>query len=392
MTTLTSPPPTTAAALVELVAEAKRRFVGKDEILDVMAVALVAGENVFLYGPPGTAKSALVSTLTAGISDDGVGTDPAGGRGGAFEYLLTRFTEPSELFGPFDLRRLREGDLVTNTAGMLPEATTVFLDEIFNANSAILNSLLLALNERRFRRGQETRELPALLFAGASNHLPDDEALEALFDRFLLRVRCQQVSPAQLPDVLTAGRALSARSVAELPQVSAESVRALQVRCRNMDVAPVAEAYLELILSARRLGVQISDRRAVKIQNLIAASALLCGRDTVDRSDLWVMRYVWDSDEQIAPLAALVDAALQEATSPAAHPQAHRRGPDAESLAVELDRIEAEWSAADARRRSALKDELRHLQDQLPWLAEGVGRDALTGRVEAFWQNILARS
>ena len=220
MTDVTAPAaataPATLSALRDLVAAVKTRFVGKHEVVDVLALGLVAGENVFLYGPPGTAKSALVSTLTRGISG-----------GAAFEYLLTRFTEPSELFGPFDLRRLRDGELVTNTAGMLPEATTVFLDEVFNANSAILNALLLALNERRFRRGQETRTLPALLFAGASNHLPEDEALGALFDRFLLRVRCAPVDPKDLADVLAAGRRLGGTSVAPLPQVDAEDLRAL---------------------------------------------------------------------------------------------------------------------------------------------------------------------
>ena len=118
----------------------KRAFVGKDEVIDLLGVSLVARENLFILGPPGTAKSALVQELARRIE------------GQVFDYLLTRFTEPNEIFGPFDIRRLREGDLVTNTEGMLPEATFVFLDELLNANSAILNSLLLVLNERIFRR------------------------------------------------------------------------------------------------------------------------------------------------------------------------------------------------------------------------------------------------
>src|SRR5207237_8488506 len=100
---------------------------------------------------------------------------------------------------------LREGDLVTNTDGMLPEASFVFLDELLNANSAILNSLLMVLNERVFRRGRETRKVPTLMFVGASNRLPEDDALGALFDRFLMRVPCDSVATEQLPDVLSAG-------------------------------------------------------------------------------------------------------------------------------------------------------------------------------------------
>src|SRR4028118_2023665 len=157
----------------------KGTFVGKDDIIDLMGICLVGRENLFLMGPPGTAKSAMVRQLARTL------------QGNTFEYLLTRFTEPNELFGPFDIRKLREGDLVTNTEGMLPEANLVFLDELLNANSAILNSLLMGLNARVFRRGRETRPLPALLIVGASNHLPEDESLQALFDRFLVRVRCE---------------------------------------------------------------------------------------------------------------------------------------------------------------------------------------------------------
>ena len=155
----------------------KDTFVGKNDVVDLLGICLLARENGFLYGPPGTAKSAIIRTLAKTVKD-----------GNNFEYLLTRFTEPNEIFGPFDIRKLKEGELFTNTDGMMPEASMVFLDEIFNANSAILNSLLMALNEKIFKRGKESRNLPALMFVGASNVLPEDEALNALFDRFLIRI------------------------------------------------------------------------------------------------------------------------------------------------------------------------------------------------------------
>src|SRR5262249_21353903 len=144
--------------------------------------------------------------------------------GRTFEYLLTRFTEPNEVFGPFDIRRLREGELVTNTEGMLPEASLAFLDELLNANSAILNSLLGVLNERVFRGGRETRRVPLLMVVGASNHLPEDDALRALFDRFLLRVHCDNVEPERLGDVLDAGWKLDLASRSDQAPAAAFSL------------------------------------------------------------------------------------------------------------------------------------------------------------------------
>src|SRR5512142_2190213 len=149
----------------EVIEPLKNRFVGRDEVIDLIALAVVAGEPLFLYGPPGTAKSALIRQFASAV------------RGRYFEYLLTRFSEPNELFGPIDLAKLREGSVATVTTGMLPEAEFAFLDELFNANSAILNNLLTVLNERVYRRGAETHNLPLLSAFAASNHLPEDDAL-----------------------------------------------------------------------------------------------------------------------------------------------------------------------------------------------------------------------
>src|SRR5260221_2451344 len=119
----------------------KTRFVGRDEVVDLIALAVVAGEHLFLYGPPGTAKSALIRQFAQTV------------RGRYFEYMLTRFSEPNEIFGPVDIARLREGVVATVVTGMLPDAEFGFLHELFNADSAILNNLLTVLNERTYPRG-----------------------------------------------------------------------------------------------------------------------------------------------------------------------------------------------------------------------------------------------
>lgn len=371
----------TAARLRERVlVPLQRAFVSKDEVVDVLGVCLVAGEHAFLFGPPGTAKSALVHELARRLD------------GNVFGYLLTRFTEPSELFGPFDLRRLREGELVTNTTGMLPEAALVFLDELLNANSAILNSLLTVLNERVFRRGKETRRLPMLMAVGASNHLPEDDALGALFDRFLLRVVCDNVPDDRLGDVLHAGWRFEANAAASLATLPVDDVRALHKALPNVRLDGVHDDLVTLVQRLRRAGIAVSDRRAVKLQRLVAASALLCGRGAAERSDLWVFRHIWDTLEQrevLASQVAEVVGAIPDGA--AAHPAARSpQQPDAEALARELETLEADVAklAADEVLRARWQDRLRLLASRVEWVGDDGKRTFLRGRVEALWTRV----
>jgi MoxR-like ATPase len=384
---MTPPPDDRRLALArrltaEVLASLKAAFVGKDEIIDLMGVCLAGGENLFLLGPPGTAKSALVQQLARRID------------GRVFDYLLTRFTEPNELFGPFDIRKLREGELVTNTEGMLPEAAVVFLDELLNANSAILNSLLMVLNERVFRRGRETRRLPLLMVVGASNRLPEDDALTALFDRFLLRVRCDNVPPDHLGDVLTAGWKLDQGQVEAAHTMSVEDIRQVQTLVADVDLTPVRQTYVELIHKLRTAGIPVSDRRAVKLQRLVAASAALCGRAAANSTDLWVLRYIWDVDEQREVIAAIVNQAVEaspEEQMQTSHPRAKQSdGPDPEELAKDLKRIGerlADAALAEAE-RAILRDQLGLLSGRCQWVVNAQQRQFLDRQVADLWQQL----
>lgn len=356
----------------EVIDPLKRRFVGRDEVVDLIALAVVAGEHLFLHGPPGTAKSALIRQFASAV------------RGRYFEYLLTRFSEPNEIFGPIDLVRLREGTVATVTTGMLPEAEFAFLDELFNANSAILNNLLTVLNERRYRRGSEVHQLPLLSLFSASNHLAEDEALRALFDRFLLRCHVGNLRREAMPALLSAGWALEQSSPLE-STVTAEDLAALARRTYEIDLSNVAEPYAEAVFRVRDLGIALSDRRAVKVMKLVAASALLCNRRAASGADLWVLRYVWDREEQIDPLTSLVNGLMerfadQEHPHPLASP-ADRV--DSEDLARQLDDLDRELRqrppglAALAR----LRDRLTDLADRAAWVSDPVNREHLTGRV-----------
>ena len=359
----------------------KETFIGKNEIVDLLGICLLARENAFLLGPPGTAKSAIVRALSNGIED-----------GKNFEYLLTRFTEPNEIFGPFDIRKLKDGELVTNTEAMMPEASMVFLDEIFNANSAILNSLLMALNEKIFRRGKETKKLPALMFVGASNLLPEDEALNALLDRFLLRVKCDYVDPDLLNEVLLAGWKLENKTAETTPTIKADEVRALQIATRKVDLATIRKEYVDLIHSLRNAGISVSDRRAVKIQNLIAASAFICGRDTAILSDLWVLKYIWDSEEQVEVLEGIVNHVIEKDTNEKAHPQAvYNKVPDAEEVMKEVKYLSEKWndSTLSFEEQNIIKDKLRYVQTRCDWIKNPEQKKYIQEEIEQLWQKML---
>lgn len=349
----------------------KQAFVGKDEIIDLLGICLVARENLFILGPPGTAKSALVQQLARRIE------------GKVFDYLLTRFSEPNEIFGPFDIRKLRDGELVTNTEGMLPEATFVFLDELLNANSAILNSLLLVLNERVFRRGRETRNLPTLMVVGASNCLPEDDALGALFDRFLLRVRSDNVHQEELENVLAAGWLLDQGQNDITAAVSVDEVRQLSGVLAQVDLTGVRQDYVDLVHRLRHVGVALSDRRAVKLQRILAASALLCGRLHVNRTDFWVLRHIWDTEEQQGVLATIIDDVLgraEEQEKVNSHPRSRAAdAPDPERLAGELDRIASKLAAGPlaTTERCFVQDQLGMLVSRCQWVADSQQRTFL---------------
>jgi len=180
--------------------ELEQKFLAKEEIIRLMLIAAIAGEHMVLIGPPGTAKSAVIRSFAKLIDAK------------YFEYLLTRFSEPNELFGPVDIQGFRQGTYRRVTTGMLPEAEVVFLDEAFKANSAILNSLLTLLNERRFNNGSTVVRVPLISLFAASNEVPSSDNLDAIFDRFLLRVHSDNLDSYHFHELMNKGLALEKAS------------------------------------------------------------------------------------------------------------------------------------------------------------------------------------
>ncbi len=293
---------TPAARVRAAIREASQGLVEREVLAELIALSAVAGEHLLVVGPPGTGKSEVVRRVSRAI----------GGR--YFEYLLGRFTEPSEIFGPVDLRKLKEGLVETETRDMLPEAEVAFLDEVFLGSTAILNTLLAILNERTFRRGHTIMRCPLRVCVGASNQLPEDETLAAFADRFLSRVFVDAVPDHALESLLEGGWSLGLRAQREA-QASVGDLDRLADAARGVDLAGVRGELAACVRILRGAGITLSDRRAVKVQRLVAAAAALDGRSAAAGADLWPIVYAVPTREEQDEARGLLRDRLARASS-----------------------------------------------------------------------------
>ncbi len=291
-----------SAAFTELARQMGSQFLDKQEIIRLMIVSAIAGEHMVIVGPPGTAKSAMIDMFARLIDAK------------YFEYLLTRFTEPNELFGPVDIAAFRDGRYTRRIDNMLPTAEIVFLDEIFKSNSAILNSLLHVINERKFQNGPEVIKVPLISLFAASNEVPNDENLAAMFDRFLIRVLSDNLDSYHFADLMKKGVAIETAKMtgsraALRPVISANDLRSIQANFDKFMVFPddFLTKYKSLVFQIRSEGISVSDRRSVKLLKLFAASAVFDGRSQVHDGDFFILRHIWNNLDQVELLEEIVN-------------------------------------------------------------------------------------
>mmetsp|Transcript_21554 Transcript_21554/g.59746 ORF Transcript_21554/g.59746 Transcript_21554/m.59746 type:complete len:571 (+) Transcript_21554:16-1728(+) len=302
------------AKLQNAVKAMQQGLVERDTEVRLLLLAAMSGEHILLIGPPGTAKSEVGRRMNKLIS------------GTFFERLLTRFSVPEELFGPLSMRALEEDRYVRQTRGYLPEAEVAFIDEIFKANSAILNTLLTIINERQFDNGSTRERVPLLTVVGASNELPESEELDALYDRFLVRRQVHQVSAAGVAQMLQyysenasgssggngTGTQLEQGGMDAMDpgmQLGREDIRACKAQALARVRVPAT--VIQLITDLRTYlqekvepPVYISDRRLVKAIQLLQVAAYCNGRDTVTEYDALLLQHVlWQRPEQADKIA-----------------------------------------------------------------------------------------
>jgi MoxR-like ATPase len=262
-------------------AELERPFVGREEEVLVITLALMTAEHAILVGEPGTAKSALARRAA----------DLLNAR--FFKYLLTKFTEPDELLGPLDIQAFKEGRYARIMKNKLPDAEVAFLDEIFNASSAILNTLLTLLNERVVYDGFNEIKVPVWSVIAASNSVPEDPEYQALYDRFLLRHFVKPVSEDKWERLLDAAWRIEVEGYrASQPVLTMSDLAEIHSLVLKVDVSRIKQVLVKMYAELEDQGVHLTDRRKGKALKVIAAHSLLSGRMVSTEEDLFVLKYV----------------------------------------------------------------------------------------------------
>jgi MoxR-like ATPase len=278
--------------LIKIRTELQQGFLERSELIDGSLCALLCSQHIMIVGPPGTAKSMLADEICRRL----VGAE-------YFQWLLTRFTTPEEVFGAVSLKALEQDDYRRVTSYKLPECHIAFLDEIFKANSSILNAILTIINERIFHNGRAVVPVPLLTLFGASNELPEDDELVALYDRFLLRFVVDYI----VEDSRFI-RMLEAPAQGERTTLDLEGLRSMQAEVREI---PVPESIYRTMADIRReLGkknIIASDRRYRQCLSLLQAHCYLTGGKEVSERDLFFLEHsLWRNPGELPEVRSTI--------------------------------------------------------------------------------------
>jgi MoxR-like ATPase len=322
-----------------LLASLNQGLVEREPILKTALLTVLAGENLVMIGPPGTGKSMvarrIVQSLTSQSSEQG--------NNDYFEYLLTKFSTPEEIFGPLSISELKADRFKRNTAGYLPTVRLAFLDEIFKASSSILNALLTILNERIFHNGAEAQEVPLLGLIAASNELPaGQEELGALYDRFLTRVFVDYVKDEHLHLLFEPG---AHEKLCEEQKLTLSDLKEISAAVAGVSIPPECGSAIREIWLAHKDAFKedrrerLSDRRLKKVLHLLRVAAATNGRQAVDLSDVLLLKdCLWNHPENADKVLQIILKTIRQFSAAIpAHSVAQLEAPADETIPYTLD-------------------------------------------------------
>ena len=290
------------AALCSLRDQTAAQFVARAEMAEAVAVALAANEHVFVYGPPGTAKSSLLRCFASGIG------------GKFFRIVLNPDITREDVVGPLDPAAVRNGEWRRKWS-KFATSEIAFLDEVWKASPQVSNMLLDGLEERLVTDGDDDRPIPLISAVAASNEVPDDKAQRAAYDRFLVRVRLDYIhDPDDFRAMLTSVGASAANPMS--PLLTADDLRSIGKAAEGLALNPPPEVAEKLVELWRQIGVgRISDRRWKKTLKLAMAYALLCDETPTVRH-LGVARWtLWSEPDEETSIRNTVLALTDPAAS-----------------------------------------------------------------------------
>ena len=256
-----------------------------------MLATLLSDSSMIMLGGVGIAKSMLIRSLTEHIYN-----------ARNFQWLLTKFSTPEEIFGSVDINKIKQGKYIRVTANKLPEAEIAFIDEIFKANSAILNTLLTILNEKIFFNGDTFQRVPLMALYSASNELPEDASLKALYDRILIRKITEPIK-----DINNWKNLLNLGTYTANTKITIDEIKQIQQEITNISINNITDDLIKIRLALKNKGILVSDRRFKKSVDIIRAWAYVHQHQTASREDLSVLQYIfWDEPEQYLTVQSVV--------------------------------------------------------------------------------------
>jgi MoxR-like ATPase len=280
----------------------------REEVIAVSLLAALADQNIFLLGPPGTAKSLISRRLSHAFETESY-----------FEYLMQRFSTPEEVFGPVSISELKKDNYIRKTEGFLPKSDFAFLDEIWKSSPAILNTLLTIINEKIFRNGQNIEKVPLKVLVSASNETPpENQGLEALYDRFLVRMHVPplgeknsfesllQSNPTK-EQIDLPSEILITHDEWELWQLKIEEIK---LSSETLNV--IHDIRLTFSEKGDDLDIYVSDRRWQRASMLLKSAAFFCSRKETNLVDTLLLRHcLWTTNDNRQEVIKIVEDAVR---------------------------------------------------------------------------------